>query len=174
MVTFLRPSPMVRSPSATVVVPCYNYGHYLRQLVAGVLDQQGVDVDIIIVDDCSPDGSGDIAASIAAFNPRVSFIRHEHNKGHIQTYNDGLQEATGDYVVLLSADDLLPKNALSRAVALLKHARTLALFTDTHGRLLERPLRLIREYETGPCGTDSNGSELAPCELGRSSQAQKS
>ena len=47
-------------------------------------------------------------------------LRHETNKGHIQTYNDGLEAVTGDYVVLLSADDLLPPGALTRAVALME------------------------------------------------------
>jgi glycosyltransferase involved in cell wall biosynthesis len=101
-------------------VPCYNYGKYLPQLVNAVLDQPGVDVDILIVDDASLDGSGKVAERLAAMHPRVDVIRHTTNKGHIQTYNDGLEAVTGDYVVLLSADDLLPSGALTRAVALME------------------------------------------------------
>jgi glycosyltransferase involved in cell wall biosynthesis len=47
-------------------------------------------------------------------------MRHRRNAGHIQTYNDGLAQVDGDYVVLLSADDLLPPGALGRATALME------------------------------------------------------
>jgi glycosyltransferase involved in cell wall biosynthesis len=120
VVRFVRARPLSRVPRASVVVPCYKYGRYLPQLVRTVLAQPSVDVDILIVDDASPDGSGDVAERLAAKNPRVKVLRHMSNKGHIQTYNDGLQAVTGDYVVLLSADDLLPAGALTRAVALME------------------------------------------------------
>ncbi|MGJ0391060.1 glycosyltransferase [Microbacterium sp. CGR1] len=116
-----EPSEALRTrPTATVVIPCYNYGHFLPASVASALDQEGVDVDVVIVDDASPDGSVEVARALAAADPRISLIAHETNKGHILTYNDGLATATGDYVVLLSADDLLTKDALSRALALME------------------------------------------------------
>src|SRR6185437_11695937 len=108
------------APRVTVVVPCYNYGHFLPACVASALDQEGVDVDVIIVDDASPDGSAEIARRLAAADPRVSLIQHESNRRHLVTYNDGFRAATGTYLVQLSADDLLPKNSLVRAVAMLQ------------------------------------------------------
>lgn len=120
MMTFVRPVAMKRVPTVTVVVPCYNYGHYLAQQVAMLLDQPDVEVDVLIVDDASPDGSGTVAASLAAEHPQVTVLQHETNKGHIRTYNDGLAAATGEYVALLSADDLLPSGALGRAVSLME------------------------------------------------------
>jgi hypothetical protein len=116
----MRPRPLTTRPSVSVVVPCYNYGHFLPALVADVLAQPGVDVDLIIVDDASPDGSADIARTLAAADPRVRVLAHNTNLRHIATYNDGLRAATGDYVVLLSADDLLAPGSLQRATALLE------------------------------------------------------
>jgi hypothetical protein len=118
--TFLRPVTPTNNPTVTVVVPCYNYGHYLPALVAGLQAQTGVTLDIIIVDDASPDGSGLVAETLATTRPGVQVIRHTKNAGHIQTYNDGLERAGGKYVVLLSADDYLPPGALGRAVALME------------------------------------------------------
>ena len=120
MMHFVRPVPLRSTPRVSVVVPCYNYGHYLPQLVDSVLDQPGAEVDVLIVDDCSTDGSGEVAERLAADNPSVAVLRHETNRGHIQTYNDGLEKISGDYVVLLSADDLLPAGAVARAVALME------------------------------------------------------
>ena len=61
-----------------------------------------------------------MAERIAGDHRDVQLLRHDRNEGHIRTYNDGLKAVTGDYVVLLSADDLLPPGALGRAVALLE------------------------------------------------------
>ena len=115
-----RPRPLPRRPTVTVVVPCYNYGHYLPHALASALDQPGVDVDAIVIDDASPDGSGAVVRELAAGDDRIRAILHEHNRGHIATYNEGLEQATGDYVVLLSADDALTPGSLGRATALLE------------------------------------------------------
>jgi glycosyltransferase involved in cell wall biosynthesis len=110
-----------RISSVSVVIPCYNYGHFLEDAVASVLDDQpGVDVRVLVIDDASPDGSGEIARKIAARDPRVEAVVHPVNAGHIATYNEGLLEwADGDYCVLMSADDRLTPGALRRAVDLL-------------------------------------------------------
>jgi len=107
-------------PTVSVVVPCYNYGHFLPACVESILSQEGVEVEVIIVDDASPDGSGEIVEKLAATDDRIVAVRHERNQGHIATYNDGFARATGDYNVMLSADDLLTPGSLSRSVALLE------------------------------------------------------
>jgi GT2 family glycosyltransferase len=109
-----------RSPRVSVVVPCYRYGCFLEACVGSILAQPGVDVDVLIVDDASPDGSGEVAEAIAAREPRVRAHRNPHNLGHIATYNLGFSMTDGEYVLLVSADDLLTPGALSRAVALLE------------------------------------------------------
>jgi glycosyltransferase involved in cell wall biosynthesis len=79
------------------------------------LGQVGVDVRVLIIDDASPDNTAEVAAALARENPRVTVIRHSTNKGHINTYNEGIQWASADYLLLLSADDYLLPGALSRA-----------------------------------------------------------
>ena len=123
----LRPKPLVGRPSVSVVIPCYNYGHYLRGAVQSVLDQDGVDVDVLVIDDASPDGSGDVAEALADRYANVSVIRHPHNLGHIATYNEGLSKAQGTYALLLSADDLLAPGSLARAVALMEQVPSVGL-----------------------------------------------
>ncbi|MET0713776.1 MAG: glycosyltransferase family 2 protein [Mycetocola sp.] len=134
----VQPKLLTSRPTVSVVVPCYNYGQYLPQAVDSILAQDGVDLEVIIVDDHSTDGSEVVAAGLAERYENVRLIRNEENKRHIATYNTGLAETTGDYVVLLSADDMLAEGALSRAVALMEHHPTVGLvygyapgFTDT-------------------------------------------
>jgi hypothetical protein len=113
------PRPARRAPGVTAVIPCYNYGHYLEQAVRSVLDQDDVLARVIIVDDASTDDSLTVARRLADADPRITVIAHPHNRGHITTYNDGLDAVETDYVTLLSADDLLAEGALGRATALL-------------------------------------------------------
>lgn len=133
-----RPAPLVTRPRVSVVVPCYNYGAFLPAAVSSALDQEGVDVDVLIVDDASTNGSTAVAQRLAAEDSRVDLLVHETNRGHITTYNDGLAKASGDYVVLLSADDMLVPGSLARAAALLESDPRIGLvyghapaFTDT-------------------------------------------
>jgi len=142
----MKPRPLRRRPSVSVVIPCYNYGHFLPAAVASALAQDGVDVEVIIVDDASRDGSADVARELAASDARIVAILHESNAGHIKTYNDGLARATGEYVSLLSADDLLCPGALGRAAALFEARPEVGLvygfpvyFTGTPPETRQRP-----------------------------------
>ncbi|GLZ38307.1 glycosyltransferase [Actinokineospora sp. NBRC 105648] len=106
--------------SVDVVIPCYKYGSVLPTAVRSVLDQPGVDVRVLVIDDCSGDGSADVARALSDVDSRVTVLEHERNMGHIATYNEGLMEwASADYCALLSADDALTPGALRRATRLL-------------------------------------------------------
>ena len=110
-----------------MVVPHYNYGSYLPVAVESALGQPGVIVELILVDDASNDGSLEVARRLAASDSRITLVEHARNMRHIRTYNDGLSRATGDYVVLLSADDALTPGSLSRSVALMETHPAVAL-----------------------------------------------
>ncbi len=80
---FHRPRPLSTRPTVSVVVPCYRYGHFLPAAVASVLDQDGVDVDVIVVDDASTDGSADVARGLAAADGRVRvLVAHDERGPH--------------------------------------------------------------------------------------------
>jgi glycosyltransferase involved in cell wall biosynthesis len=112
--------PTGRIAYVSVVIPCYNYGRYLRQCVESVTENQpNIALEVIIVDDASTDNSLDQARALQDEYECVKVIAHESNKGHIATYNEGLWAATGEFVVLLSADDLVTPGSLTRAAALL-------------------------------------------------------
>lgn len=112
--------PRNEHPLVSVVIPCYNYGRYLTGAVQSALDQTEVRVEVIIVDDASTDDSARVAQGIVEREPRARLVRHEVNRGHIATYNHGLGLARGEYLVLLSADDLLAPGSLGRSIALLE------------------------------------------------------
>jgi glycosyltransferase involved in cell wall biosynthesis len=108
------------APRLDVIVPCYNYGRYLTECVDSVLQETRVAIRVLIIDDASGDDSAAVAQNLADQDPRVSVIVHATNQGHIATFNEGLAWASGDYVLLLSADDMVAPGALERAVALME------------------------------------------------------
>jgi GT2 family glycosyltransferase len=105
--------------SVDVIVPCYRYGHFLRECVESVLAQSGPSLRVLIIDDCSPDNTAKVADDLAKQDSRVTWLKHSTNKGHIATYNEGIAWASADYMVLLSADDYLLPGALRRATHLM-------------------------------------------------------
>jgi glycosyltransferase involved in cell wall biosynthesis len=112
--------PLRQRPRVTVVVLCYKYGHFLQAAVASVLSQEGVDIDVIIVDDGSPDNSSEVARGLAAEDPRVHALILDENQGPVGAFNCALPFVTGTYLVRLDADDILSPGALARATALLE------------------------------------------------------
>jgi glycosyltransferase involved in cell wall biosynthesis len=120
--------------SVDVIVPCYRYGAYLAQCVESVLLQAGCDVRVLILDDASPDDTAEVAGALARRDPRVRVVRHATNRGHIATYNEGIEWACADYLQLLSADDYLLPGALARAAGLLDRHREVGF---AFGRVLE-------------------------------------
>jgi len=105
--------------TVSVIVPSYNYASVLTGCVDSVLAQEGVDVRVLVIDDCSPDDTHAVAAALAERDERVQYVRNEQNMGLIATANRGLEWADGEFVVLLSADDVLAPGALRRAVAVM-------------------------------------------------------
>lgn len=104
----------------SVVVPCYDYGRFLPQTVGSLVSQEGVDVEVIIVDDASTDDSLAVARELADRHPGVRVVANERNAGQVESFNRGWQSSTGELVVRLDADDMLPPGALARAAALLE------------------------------------------------------
>jgi hypothetical protein len=119
MVERIRPVAPPTRPSVSVVIPNYNYAHYLRDAARSALSQKDVDIEVIIIDNASTDSSPDVTASLAEADSRVKYVFRTTNQGPIANFNEGLSHARGEYVVLLCADDLLAPGSLRRSTALL-------------------------------------------------------
>src|SRR5215203_5803703 len=86
----------------SVVIPCYNQARFLGEAIRSVLCQGYTDLEIIVVDDGSEDGTEEVASGYAKEDPRVRLIRQE-NRGLAAARNRGLAEAGGEYVVFLDS-----------------------------------------------------------------------
>lgn len=88
----------------SIVIPIYKVEPYLRRCLDSVLAQTYADLEIILVDDGSPDGCGAICDEYAARDSRIKVI-HQENRGLSGARNAGLNIATGEYVAFLDSDD---------------------------------------------------------------------
>ncbi|WP_329410508.1 bifunctional glycosyltransferase family 2 protein/CDP-glycerol:glycerophosphate glycerophosphotransferase [Streptomyces sp. NBC_00704] len=103
-------------PRFSVIVPVFKVQGFLRECLDSVLGQSFADLEVIAVDDCSPDGCGAILDEYAARDPRLKAVHLPENVGLGRARNAGLPHATGDYVLFLDSDDRYTPGLL-RAVA---------------------------------------------------------
>jgi glycosyltransferase involved in cell wall biosynthesis len=108
-----------RNPKVSFIVPCYKLAHLLPDCIHSILSQTYGDFEILVMDDCSPDRTAEVAQSFKDL--RVIHVRNQTNLGHLRNYNEGIRRARGEYVWLISADDRLRKDgALARYVQVME------------------------------------------------------
>ncbi|MBO5907605.1 MAG: glycosyltransferase [Clostridia bacterium] len=95
----------------TIIVPVYNTKRYLEECVRSLVAQTYRDIEILLVDDGSNDGSGDLCDTIAAGDERIRVI-HKENGGAATARNLGIDEAAGEYVMFIDSDDWLDTDAV--------------------------------------------------------------
>ncbi|MFE0604444.1 CDP-glycerol glycerophosphotransferase family protein [Streptomyces sp. NPDC058892] len=107
-------------PRFSVIVPAYKVQAYLQECLDSVLTQSYPDLELIAVDDASPDACGALIDEYAARDPRVTAVHLAHNLGLGPARNAGLARAAGDYVIFLDGDDTLAPGALQAVTDRLK------------------------------------------------------
>ena len=103
---------MKTKPCVSVIIPFYNTAEYLSESVESVLGQSLGNIELILVDDGSSDGSGEIAEEYQRKQPEKVRVLHQKNQGPAAARNAGLDLAGGKYVHFLDSDDRLVRHAL--------------------------------------------------------------
>lgn len=92
-------------PLLSVIVPCYNVEKYVENCLHSILGQSYKNIEVICVDDASPDNSIQLIQKIAAEDNRLKIIRHEKNRGLFHARLTGVSAAAGDYIAFVDSDD---------------------------------------------------------------------
>ena len=98
-------------PLISVIVPVYKVEAYLPQCLDSICGQTYQNLEILLVDDGSPDRCGEICDQYAARDTRIRVI-HKQNGGLSDARNAGMQQMTGSYLMFVDSDDMLPPNAV--------------------------------------------------------------
>ena len=107
------------APEISVVVPTHNRRALLARTLAGALDQEGVDHEVVVVDDGSSDGTAAFLSTID--DPRLRVVRHDRAEGVAAARNDGIAQARGAWLAFLDDDDLWSPGKLARQLAASGH-----------------------------------------------------
>ncbi|MDE5640330.1 glycosyltransferase family 2 protein [Bifidobacterium castoris] len=107
--------PKSQRPLVSIIVPIYNVEHYLDDCVQSIVDQTYPDLEILLVDDGSPDGCGAICDAWAEKDARITAL-HKPNGGLSDARNYGIDRAHGEYVYCVDSDDWIQPNLVERAL----------------------------------------------------------
>lgn len=105
----------------SIIFPSYNEEDHLEQGIEAVLHQSYGNIELIIIDDGSQDKTGQIGEHYSSLHKDVRLIRHAKNMGRSFTRNEGLREASGDYILFLDPDDTMEPDLLKRVNEALRH-----------------------------------------------------
>lgn len=128
------------APWLSVLIPVYNVQEYLAECLRSVLAQADHGVEVLLVDDCSTDGSAALMRELASHDGRVRCLFHAQNQGLSGARNTLLRAASGDYVWFIDSDDYLLPDAISSLKRIAeRHAPALVLCDF---RMVRTPMKL--------------------------------
>jgi glycosyltransferase involved in cell wall biosynthesis len=110
----------MNKPCVSVVIPVFNAENYLIEAVESILSQSLQDIEVILVDDKSTDGSCSVCEAFVRRDPRVQLVRRVQNGGISEALNDGLSVARGEFIARMDADDIAMPERLELQVAFLR------------------------------------------------------
>ncbi len=131
-------------PKVTIGIPVYNGGAFFTECLEAVSRQTFGDLEVIISDNASTDGTADVARSFVDRDPQFHYVRFEQNRGAAANWNRVVELANGTYFKWLAADDLIEPTYIERCVAVLDEEPDVVLVTprvrliDLTGKPLER------------------------------------
>ena len=137
---------MEPQPKVSVLIPTYNYAHYLDETIQSVLDQSFQDFELVIVDNHSTDNTEELVKKYLA-DTRISYYKNPKNLGLVGNWNQCLLYAKGDYIKYLCADDKLHPEMLAKYVSVMEQYPNVSLITcdkqlfDGQPWLVELPLQ---------------------------------
>jgi glycosyltransferase involved in cell wall biosynthesis len=142
------------TPLVSVVIPCYAQAHLLPVAIESALAQEGASVEVIVVDDGSPD---DVRAVVDRY-ASVRYMR-QPNEGLSAARNTGLRKSSGEYVLFLDADDRLLPGAIAAGLACFAdHPESAFVYGDF--RFMSEDGRPLRRRERRPLDVDLYGGML--------------
>lgn len=99
-------------PTVSIIVPFYKTEPHIYQCIKSIVHQTCTDIEIILVDDASPDNSLQIAKKMADKDVRIKIVRHNTNLGVDMARFTGLHASSGEYVMFVDSDDYIPADAV--------------------------------------------------------------
>jgi glycosyltransferase involved in cell wall biosynthesis len=147
---------VVEGPLVSVIIPTRNRRHTLEAAVRSVQGQTVGDLEVIVADDASDDGTEELVGSLAALDPRVKYLRGDSRRGAQAARNMGIQAAKGAWIGFLDSDDVYLPESLARRLAYAS-GRVSVVHSECLARL---PDRTSRPFGVPPMAGDARAALL--------------
>jgi len=155
-----------QSPLLSVGLPVYNGLPYLEETLRSVRDAEFQDYELIVCDNASTDGTGEVVQELARKDPRIRYFRNERNIGAARNFNRSFELARGKYFRWLASDDLHSHGAIARCVEVLERDPSVFLaFPRT--RVIDAVGNVAQDYDDGDGWSSSSPAERFGYSLGR-------
>jgi teichuronic acid biosynthesis glycosyltransferase TuaG len=130
-------------------MPAFNCEDYIAKSVESIISQTYKNWELIIVDDCSIDGTGNIAVKYASKDKRIRFFSIERNCGPAVVRNKGIEKSRGQYIAFLDSDNIWMSRKLEVQIRMMQERKSLFCFSSyTPFRSRDLPLTIVRAPET--------------------------
>ena len=153
-------SALAKPGLVTVVVASYNHAEYLNQRMESLTNQTYQNIEILAIDDCSPDNSIEVLRRYES-HPKVSLVLRNQNGGWVTVSNQGLEMSSGEYVIFANCDDDCSPHMIERLVKSLQGKPTAgiafcrSLMIDKEGSVIGDDLRVRERSFQEKCATDT-------------------
>lgn len=139
----------MKSELVSIVMPAFNCEDYIAESVESIISQTYKNWELIIVDDCSIDGTGDIAVKYASKDKRIRLFSMERNSGPAVVRNKAIEKSRGQYIAFLDSDDIWMPRKLEVQIRMMQKRKLLFCFSSyTPFRSRDLPLTIVRAPET--------------------------
>lgn len=138
----------MENPKISIIIPCYGVEKYLDRCMESVICQSLKDIEIILVDDCSPDHVPQICDKWAEKDHRIKVIHKEKNEGLGFARNTGLDIATGEYVAFIDSDDYVDKTMYKTLYEATEQGKMDAVYCGLRQECIDGKFLLINDFNS--------------------------
>lgn len=120
----------MKSELCSVIMPAYNAEKYIGEAITSVLNQTYTNIELLVVDDCSVDGTREVLHEYVEADSRVKLICNERNIGCAESRNRAMMASRGKYIAFLDSDDVWEAEKLALQIKILERADCDVLYTS--------------------------------------------
>lgn len=136
----------------SVVIPVYNVEKYIEKTVMSAINQTYKNLEIILVDDCSPDNSAVIISKLRKQYPQIKYYKLEKNCGAAVARNKGIYMSEGQYLAFLDGDDIWKPDKIDKEINLAREKNAEFIFTavemiDSDGNIIKSKRRVKQKID---------------------------
>lgn len=147
---------MKSQPLVSVICLCYNHQRFIEDSILSVLNQTYPNIEIIVVDDFSSDGSKEVIQRLGDKHSEVQILLLDHNHGNTAAFNKGFEASSGKFIIDLATDDILCPERVAEGLKTFEQSSSKVGVNFTNAEIIDERSKLLEHFYA----VDANGLAL--------------